>query len=63
VAVPLAGDDDAALRIAARLVEDAGFEPVVVGPLVSAKEFQPGTPGYGKALTARELRRALGLGS
>ncbi len=63
VAIPLAGDDDAALRIAARLVEDAGFEPVVVGPLVSAKEFQPGTPAYGKALTARELRRALGLGS
>lgn len=63
VAVPLAGDDDAALRIAARLVEDAGFEPVVVGPLARAKEFQPGTPAYGKALTARELRRALGLGS
>jgi predicted dinucleotide-binding enzyme len=63
VAVPLAGDDDAALRIAARLVEEAGFEPVVVGPLVRAKEFDPGTPVFGKALTARELRRALGLGS
>ena len=63
VAVPLAGDDDAALQIAARLVEDAGFEPVVVGPLVRAKEFDPGTAVLGKALTARELRRALGLGS
>jgi hypothetical protein len=63
VAVPLAGDDAAALQIAVRLVEDAGFEAVVVGPLVRAKEFDPGTAVFGKALPARELRRALGLGS
>ena len=63
VAVPLAGDDALALQIAARLVEEAGFEPVVVGPLVRAKEFDPGTAVFGKALPARELRRALGLGS
>jgi predicted dinucleotide-binding enzyme len=63
VAVPLAGDDAAALQIAARLVEDAGFEPVVVGPLVRAKEFDPGTAVFGRALSARELRRALGLGT
>lgn len=63
VAIPLAGDDEAALKIASRLVEDAGFEPVVVGPLVRAKEFDVGTPVFAKALTARELRRGLGLGS
>jgi hypothetical protein len=63
VGVPLAGDDEAALRIAARLVEEAGFEPVVVGPLARAKEFDPGTPVFPKALTARELRQALGLGN
>jgi predicted dinucleotide-binding enzyme len=63
VAVPLAGDDEAALKVAARLVEDAGFEPVVVGSLARAKEFDVGTPIFGKALTARELRRALGSGS
>jgi hypothetical protein len=62
VAVPLAGDDAAALKIAARLVQDAGFEPVVVGPLARAKEFDFGTAVYAKALTARELRRGLGLG-
>ena len=63
VAVPLAGDDASALQIAARLVEEAGFEPVVVGSLARAKEFDPGTAVFGKALTARELRRGLGLGS
>jgi predicted dinucleotide-binding enzyme len=62
VGVPLAGDDKQALEIATRLVQDAGFEPVVVGPLARAREFDVGTAVYGKALTARELRRGLGLG-
>lgn len=61
VAVPLAADDDAALKLAVRLVKDAGFEPVVVGPLSRAKEFDVGTPVYGRALTVRELRRGLGI--
>lgn len=62
VAVPLAGDDREALEVAARLVEDAGFEPVVVGPLARAREFDVGTPVFGKGLTARELRQSLGIG-
>jgi predicted dinucleotide-binding enzyme len=61
VAVPLAGDDPEALDIAARLVTDAGFEPVVVGPLARAREFDIGTSVYGQGLTAAELRRRLGL--
>jgi predicted dinucleotide-binding enzyme len=63
LAIPLAADDDAALKIAIRLVQDAGFEPVVVGPLARAKEFDVGTPVFGRALTARELRKVLGIGS
>lgn len=61
VAVPLASDDEAALKIASRLVEDAGFVPVVVGPLARAKDFDVGTAVFGQALTARELRQALGI--
>jgi len=61
VGVPLAGDDAAALQTAVRLVRDAGFEPVVVGPLARAKEFDAGAPVYGRALTASELRRGLGI--
>lgn len=63
MAIALAADDEAALQIARRLVEDAGFEPVVVGPLARAKDFDVGTAAFGKALTARELRRVLGIGS
>jgi len=61
VAVPLAGDDPQALEVASKLVKDAGFEPVVVGGLSRAKEFDYGTPVYARALTARELRQQLGI--
>jgi predicted dinucleotide-binding enzyme len=61
VAIPLAGDDAAALQVAQRLVRDAGFEPVVVGGLARAREFDVGTAVYGKALTAGELRKGLGI--
>jgi len=61
IAVPLAADDRAALDVAQRLVRDAGFEPVIVGPLASAKKFDRGSAVYGQALTARELRQRLGI--
>ncbi|HLX79764.1 MAG TPA: NADPH-dependent F420 reductase [Burkholderiales bacterium] len=61
LAIPLAADDQGALKVAIGLVQDAGFEPVVVGGLARAKEFDVGTPVFGKALTATELRKILGL--
>jgi 8-hydroxy-5-deazaflavin:NADPH oxidoreductase len=61
VAIPLAGDDAQALAVAQRLVRDAGFEPVVVGPLSRAREFDVGTAVYTRLLTAPQLRAALGL--
>ncbi|MGH8231687.1 MAG: NADPH-dependent F420 reductase, partial [Steroidobacteraceae bacterium] len=61
IAIPLAGDDAQALAVASQLVRDAGFEPVVVGPLSSAKSFDVGSPVYVQLLTAKELRQRLGL--
>jgi hypothetical protein len=61
VAIPLAGDDREALEVAQQLVRDAGFEPVVVGPLSRAREFDVGTSVYTRLLTAPQLREALGL--
>lgn len=61
VAIPLAGDDPHALAVASQLVKDAGFEPVLVGPLSSAKLFDVGTPVYVQLLTAKQLRQRLGL--
>jgi predicted dinucleotide-binding enzyme len=61
VGIPIAADDREALDVTARLVRDAGFEPVVVGPLSKAKSFDVGTPVYTQLLTAKELRARLGL--
>jgi len=61
LAVPIAGDDSEAVSIAAGLVRDAGFEPVIVGKLADAKLFQRGAPGYGQQVTAAELKQKLSL--
>ena len=61
IAIPLAGDDAQALAVAERLVRDAGFAPVVVGPLSRAREFDVGTPVYTRLMTAPQPRQALGL--
>jgi predicted dinucleotide-binding enzyme len=49
------------LAITVQLVEDAGFDPVVVGGLNRAKKFDRGTAVYVKELPARQLREALKL--
>lgn len=59
--VPLASDDDEALRVAEQLVRDAGCEPVVVGDLAAARSFQRGGPGFRANTSAPALRRRLGL--
>jgi predicted dinucleotide-binding enzyme len=56
LAIAIASDDDDALRIAADLVEDAGFEAFVVGPLERGKAFDPGTPHYTSGVRVSELR-------
>jgi len=61
LAVPIAGDDQEAVQVAARLVRDAGFEPVEVGKLADASRFQRGAPGYGQNVSAVELKQKLSL--
>ena len=61
LAVPIAGDDPQAVQIAAGLVRDAGFDPVVVGKLADARRFQRGQPGYGQSVSATELKQKLSL--
>lgn len=62
LAIPIAGDDRHAVRLAEKLVRDAGFDPVLVGGLDAARKFQQrGDPGYGQEVTAAELKQKLGL--
>ncbi len=55
VGIPLASDDREALDVAAALVRDAGFEPLIVGPLARGREFEPGTPAYNTGMSWRDL--------
>jgi predicted dinucleotide-binding enzyme len=57
MAIPLAGDDSDAVKVASTLVHDAGFDPVLIGPLTRAKDFAQGGPLYGQQLTAAEMRQ------
>jgi 8-hydroxy-5-deazaflavin:NADPH oxidoreductase len=62
VGIPLASDDADALDVAAQLVEDAGFDPVIIGELARGKEFEPNTPTYNTGKSGRELREFFSVG-
>jgi len=61
IGIPLAADDPEAMKVAVQLVSDAGFDPVPVGKLARAREFDYGTPVYVRGMTAAELRQQLNL--
>jgi len=60
VGIPIASDDRDAMETVATLVRDAGFAPVVVGPLARGREFEPDTPPYNTGKSGPELRAMLG---
>ncbi|MGZ9142866.1 MAG: NADPH-dependent F420 reductase [Candidatus Binatia bacterium] len=59
IGIPMAGDDQEALKIASMLVRDAGFDPVVLGGLERSKLFEQGGPLYGQEISAQEMRERL----
>jgi predicted dinucleotide-binding enzyme len=61
MALPVASDDAAALKVGVQLVSDAGFDPVPLDSLAASKAFDLGSPISGKVLSAAELRKALSL--
>ena len=56
VGVPIAGDNQNALALASRLINEIGFEPVVVGGLAMGKYLNVGTPLAG-VHTPEEIRK------
>ena len=59
--IPVAGDDQAAVKTVAQLVTDAGFDPVITGNLASSKLFDRDTAVYVKGMTAKQIRDTLKL--
>jgi hypothetical protein len=59
--VPMVGNDANAIAIASTLAREAGYEPVIVGPIAMGRYLMPGTPLAGFH-TPDELRQiAAGL--
>ena len=61
IGVPIASDDPEAIEITAGLAQDLGFEPVIVGALSRAKEFDRGSPIWVTGASAQEIRETLNL--
>ncbi len=61
IGVPIAADDEEAIAVTETLVRDAGLDPVVVGPLERAIEFDRGTGVWETDVSASEIREILGL--
>jgi 8-hydroxy-5-deazaflavin:NADPH oxidoreductase len=59
IAIPLAGDDAEALAVAQRLVDDAGFDSIVIGGLADARSFDLGQPLAQGDWTVEDFREAL----
>jgi predicted dinucleotide-binding enzyme len=59
IALPVAGDDEAAKAIVLSLVDELGFDGVDAGGLDESWRQQPGTPVYTKDFDAEGVRRAL----
>jgi hypothetical protein len=59
IALPVAGDDEAAKRAVMRLVDELGFDPVDAGPLDESWRQQPGTPVYGTDYDAAGVKSGL----
>jgi 8-hydroxy-5-deazaflavin:NADPH oxidoreductase len=56
IGMPMAGDDANAIAVASQLVREAGFEPVLIGPLAMGKYLIPGTPLAGEH-TPEEIKQ------
>jgi 8-hydroxy-5-deazaflavin:NADPH oxidoreductase len=59
IALPVAGDDQAAKSTVMELVEELGFDAVDAGGLEESWRQQPGTPVYATDLDEDGVRRAL----
>lgn len=58
-ALPIAGDDEAAKALVARLVDDFGFDPVDAGMLSESWRFERAKPAYCIPFDVQGLKHAL----
>ena len=55
IGIPMAGNDQEALKVASMLVRDAGFDPAVLGGMDRSRLFEQTNPLYGQEISAQEM--------
>jgi len=58
-AMAIAGDAAADLEVVSRLVDDLGFDPVIIGGLAAGIMLEPGAEAFGADVEAASLREML----
>jgi len=59
--IAITGNNDSDVRIVASLVDDLGFDPLVIGNLASGIRLEPGYPAFGAHVGIDELSTILEL--
>ncbi|MBO9633101.1 MAG: NAD(P)-binding domain-containing protein [Chitinophagaceae bacterium] len=59
IALPVSGDDLLAKSIAARLINDSGFDSMDIGNLQGSWRQEPGSPGYCTDLNLPQLKNSI----
>ena len=59
IALPIAGDDEAAKSVVMKLIDELGFDPVDASSIDDSWKQQPGTPVYGSDGDVAGVRTAL----
>ncbi len=60
-AIAVAGDNQTDNESVAALVNDLGFDPLLIGPLHAGKQLEPGHEAFGANVDAGTLRQYVGL--
>ena len=60
-AIAIAGDDEAAVGVVDRIVDDFGFDPLHIGPLSEGVKLEPNTVAFGFTGSADGLLRTIDM--
>lgn len=60
-AMAIAGDNESDVQKAARIVNDLGFDPVIIGNLSEGKKLEPGNPLFGASVNEDTLKELAGI--